>query len=118
MSLNTPSLVRRHMKRSPTFIPCDDLASLPLPLSLAPGEVLVGWYRNPPPWQTTIIIFTSLAVYVAEDGCLTRTALDEIIEYETPVDKVNVTGVRIRTAGGFRFIRMAGRYGPHGEFGD
>jgi hypothetical protein len=92
--------------------------SLPLPLSLDPGEVLVGWYRNPPPWEATIVIFTSLAVYVAEDGRLTRTALEAIVDYQTPADKVSATGVRIRTADGFRFIRMAGRYGPDGKFGD
>lgn len=118
MSLNTTSLIRRHMKRSPTFIACDDLTSLPLPLSLDAGEALVGWYRNPPPWESTIVIFTSLAVYVAESESITRTALEAIVEYETPPDKAGVTGVRIRTADGFRFVRMAGRYGPNGKFGD
>lgn len=118
-SLNTASLIRRNMKQSPTFVRCDDRAGLPVPLSLGQDEVLVGWYANPPPWETTLVIFTSLAVYVAEGGrILHRTALDEIVEYETPTDKVSVTGVRVRTADGFSFVRMAGRYGPDGKYGD
>ena len=100
------------------FIPCNDVASLPLLLSLDPGEEVVGWYRNPPPWAGTVVIFTSLAVYVGEDGHFTRTALQEIVDYELPKDKVGVMGVRIRSTDGFCFVRMAGRYGPLGKFGD
>ncbi|XYH92487.1 hypothetical protein ACMHYB_31990 [Sorangium sp. So ce1128] len=91
---------------------------MPVPISLAAGEVPVGWYRNPPPWEECVILFTSVAVYAADAGSVTKTSFEEIVDYETPKDKVSVTGVRIRTADGFHFVRMAGRYGPDGKFGD
>ncbi|AUX44002.1 uncharacterized protein SOCE26_054610 [Sorangium cellulosum] len=63
-------------------------------------------------------MFTSMAVCTVDAGRVTKISLDKIVDYETPKDKLNVAGVRIRTADGFHFVRMAGRYGPDGKFGD
>ncbi|MDI1449514.1 hypothetical protein [Polyangium sp. 6x1] len=118
MALLTYSVIRRHMKRSPAFHSTEDVADLPLPITLTPGEHLVGWYQNPPPWTDVIVIFTSTAIYTSDAGTVFRIGLDEITDYETPKDKTDATGVYIRTQDGFRFVRMAGSYGPHGKFKD
>lgn len=118
MSLNTSSVIRRHMKRSSNFVLCDDTARLPVVVPLESGEGLVGWIRNPQPWEETVVVFTSLAMYVTEGGHVTRIGLREVIDYDTPKDKADATGVQVRTAYGDFFIRMAGRYGPESKYGD
>lgn len=118
MSVPMLSLIRRHMKRSAAFSPCENVADLPVPISLERGEALVGWYRNPSPWEDNVVVFSTLAVYDVNAERVLKTRFDEIVEYETPKDKANATGVRLQTADGFRFVRIGGRHGPNGKFAD
>lgn len=117
MALVVYSLVRRHMKRtSPNaFTVFDGSNELPLKLSLAPDESVIGWYRNPPPWEHDLIIFTSKAFYVASGERIERIALSDVVDYETPSSKADVTGVRVMTKAGSRFVRIAGSFGPQGN---
>jgi len=94
MRLNMSVLIRRHMKRSPTFVLCETVADLPVSVSPGSDEAVVGWYENPSPWEDTVVVFTSLAIYVAEKGRIVRTPFEEILGYETPKDNLTVTGVR------------------------
>jgi hypothetical protein len=117
MALLVYSLVRRHMKRtSPNaFTVFDGWAELPAKLKLAPDESVIGWYRNPPPWEHSLIIFTSAAFYVVDGQHIERIALSDVVDYETPKSKADVTGVRVMTKDGFRFVRIAGSFGPSGN---
>ena len=111
------SIVRRHMKRtSPgAFTEPGADSEVPVKLSLGPEETIVGWYRNPAPWQQALIIFTSEAFYVVGEEGTDRIAVADIVGYEDPQSKSEVTGVRVLTRDGFRFVRIAGSFGPAGN---
>jgi hypothetical protein len=114
------SVVRRHMKRTGRFVVFDTGCPIPTPVhvSMLPGETMVGWYRNPPPWENCWVVFTSEAIYMVDETRVERLALSEIVDYEEPRSKVDATGVRVRTRHGFRFVRIAGCHGPGGQFKD
>jgi hypothetical protein len=111
------SVVRRHMKRtSPgAFTRYEEGAVLPMKVTPGPGETIVGWYRNPAPWQDAFIVFTSEALYVVDSDRIDRIAVADIVGYEDPKSKTDVTGVRVLTKDGFRFVRIAGSFGPSGN---
>jgi hypothetical protein len=88
---------------------------LPVNLSLGPDETIVGWYQNPVPWQESLVIFTSDAFYVADEDRTERIALADIVGYEDPTSKADVTGVRVLTKNGSQFVRVAGSFGPAGN---
>ena len=117
MTVLVYSVVRRHMKHtSPgSFTRYEDGAVLPMELSPSPDETIIGWYRNPAPWQDAFIAFTSQALYIIEAGRIDRISVAEIVGYEDPKFKTEVTGVRILTKDGFRFVRIAGSFGPSGS---
>jgi hypothetical protein len=117
MNVLVYSVVRRHMKRtSPgAFTRLEGGAAVPVELSPNPGETIIGWYRNPAPWQESLVVFTSEAFYVVEAGHTDRIAVADIVGYEDPKSKTDVTGVRILTKDGFRFVRIAGSFGPSGN---
>ncbi|WP_437805221.1 hypothetical protein [Sorangium sp. So ce1078] len=111
------SVVRRHMKHtSPgAFMRYEDGAVLPVEFTPNRDETIVGWYQNPAPWQDTFIVFTSEALYIVDGGRLYRIAVADIVGYEDPKSKTDVTGVRVLTKDGFRFVRIAGSFGPSGN---
>ena len=117
MTWITSSVVRRHMKRtSPgAFTPSDHKEQLPVALSLTNDESVIGWYRNPPPWETCLIVFTSEAFYIIDAEHVDRVTWDSLVGYENPESKADVTGIRVLTNDGFRFVRVAGSFGPHGH---
>ncbi len=51
MALLTYPVVRRHMKGTSGFTLCDEANDAPVNLSLTEGESVIGWYRNPAPWE-------------------------------------------------------------------
>jgi len=111
------SVVRRHMKRtSPgAFTMNDGKTAPPVTVELGPDEALVGWYRNPPPWENSVILFTSSALHVSDGDRIDRVAVEDIVGYQDPKSKSDVTGVRVLTKNGFRFVRIAGSFGPNGN---
>jgi hypothetical protein len=117
MALLIYSLVRRHMKQtSPNaFTVFDGSCEPPSKLPLTANESVIGWYRNPPPWESDVIIFTSDAIYATSKRHIDRIAVNDIIDYETPKADTEVTGVRVLTKEGFRFLRVAGSFGPRGN---
>jgi hypothetical protein len=112
------SVILRHMKRSPQFL--RGPAGIPAepPLALQPGEVVVGTYQNPPPWEGCRVVFTDTAINVFEGDHLVRISWADIVDYETLDPNVKVDGVRLRTRDGIRFVRIAGAYGPEDKFKD
>jgi hypothetical protein len=78
---------------------------LPIALPLDSGEVIIGWYGNPPPTEE-LVIFTSRALHVVPDE---RIALADMLGYELP-PKTATRGVRISTRTGIRFIPIAEAY--------
>ena len=117
MAVLVYSVVRRHMKRtSPgAFTVLEHAEALPIELLMGPGESAVGWYRNPPPWERYLVIFTSEALYLSEGERVERIPIADIVGYESPGSKTDVTGVRVLTNDGFRFVRVAGCFGPGGN---
>lgn len=95
------------------FTVFDGTVEPPVELSLAPDESIIGWYRNPPPWEHDVIVFTSKAIYLIDDERVDRIALSDVMDCEMPKSEEGVTGFRVITKDGFRFVRMAGRSGPH-----
>jgi hypothetical protein len=114
MAVLVYSVVRRHMKHtSPgAFTRYEEGAVLPVEFSLGTGETIVGWYRNPAPWQDAFVVFTSEALYIVNGGQIDRVAVADIVGYEDPKSKTDVTGVRLLTKDGFHFVRVAGSFGP------
>ena len=110
------SIVRRHMKRTSegSFTLLGGSTEVPVRLQLDSDEVVIGWYRNPSPWEDTVIVFTSHALHLAERERVDRLPIIEMVGYESPNSKV-ATGLRVLTREGFRFVRIAGCFGPHGD---
>jgi len=115
MVLALYSVVRRHMKRTGRYFEPGGEAKPPDLPGSDPGESLIGWYRNPEPWTDSVIVFTDKAIYSVEGGQVVRIAVADIVDYEYPKSKTDVTGVRVRTRDGFRFLRASGSFGPHGN---
>jgi hypothetical protein len=118
MALLLYSLIRRHMKAGGRYFEAGKGAGPPVVPGMAPGESLIGWYQNPEPWESCRIVFSDKAIYSVDNGEVVRLALDDIVGYEFPKSKTDVTGVRVRTRQGFRFLRVAGSFGPYGKFKD
>jgi hypothetical protein len=108
------------MKRtSPgAFTVFDGTVEPPVKSSLAPNETVIGWYRNPPPWEHYVILFTSEAFYLVGGEHVERIPISDILGYEWPESKTDVAGVRVLTKDGFRFVRVSGSYGPSGQWKD
>jgi hypothetical protein len=117
MAVLVYSVVRRHMKDTSdgAFTVLDGVGELPAKLSLVPGETLVGSYRNPPPWEHCWIVFASESIYLVDEHRAERISIGDIVGYESPGSKSDVTGVRVLTKHGFRFVRVAGCFGPNGN---
>ena len=120
MAVLVYSVVRRHMKKtSPgAFTVADATMETPAKLALGPGESVIGWYRNPPPWEQQVIVFTSEAFYLVDDGQVERLPITDLTGYESPKSKTDVTGIRVLTKNGFHFVRIAGCHGPNGNYKD
>ncbi len=113
MALVLYSVIRRHMKATGRYFEAGGEADPPPCPELAPNESLLGWYRNPEPWADSVILFTDRAIYSIGEGAVVAIELGDIIDYEFPTSKTDVTGVRIKTRDGFRFLRAAGSFGPN-----
>ena len=74
MPLMVGSVVRRHLKTSPHFS-LGEGAPPPAGVELAPGEVTVGTYVNPPPWESTSLLFTTHAIWITEGQGVERILL-------------------------------------------
>jgi hypothetical protein len=91
----------------------------PIDTPTVPGmpteESVLGWYQNPEPHEGCMLVFTNEAIYSVDGRNVMRLQFADIIEYEFPTSKTDVTGVRVRTPDGFRFLRAAGSFGPVGN---
>jgi hypothetical protein len=105
------------MKQADAFVVHREQYPIPFPLDVG-AESVVGWYKNPAPWEHTHIVFTEEAIYVFEAATRVRIGFGEIVGYELPESKTDSTGVHIRTKDGIRFVRIGGRSGPGGKFSD
>jgi hypothetical protein len=112
------SVVLRHMKRSPHFSRSTSGVSAELSMDLDDGEVIVGTYTNPPPWDCCQLVFTNTAIRIVDNEQLVEIPWIEIVDYEPLDPNASIDGVRLRTRDGIRFIRIAGAYGPEGKFKD
>lgn len=118
MTVDVASLVRRHMRQTSAFTRAEPTRTAPVNVHPEAGEELVGWYRNPPPWDAIVVLFTTLAIHVCEHERTMRVPLEGIVDFEMPASVAEATGLRIRTRDGFRFVRMAGAYGPDNKCKD
>jgi hypothetical protein len=66
------SIVRRNMKLTGKFVMPDEEHLAPTTPELISGESIIGWYRNPEPWQECLIVFTDKAIYSTEEGNVFR----------------------------------------------
>jgi hypothetical protein len=119
MPLALRSVLRRHLGRhSPEhFREIVDGATCEWSAHVVNGESVLGEYRNPAPYERTTIVFTDRAIYSFGDPVI-RVALESISGHESPANKQTVTGLRIRTDEGFRFLRVSGPQPPRGSAKD
>jgi hypothetical protein len=110
MALVLYSVIRRHMKATGRYFELKDGRACPVLASLPSGEDLLGWYENPAPWEESFIAFTDRAIYGIERGDVVRIDLADLVGYEAPEKRLDVTGIRVRTRDGFRFLRVAGTH--------
>jgi hypothetical protein len=87
-------------------------------VDLDAGEVMVGCYQNPPPWEQSQIIFTDVSLHVLDSEKSMKVRWSDIVDYEPPDPVGRPDGVRLQTRDGIRFVRIAGAYGPDGKFRD
>jgi hypothetical protein len=109
------SLVRRHMKHTPNYHPVgpgNEMDESMLP-ALEQGEVLVGWYQNPPPHEGCVVYFTSTSIISREPELTSRVRVEDIMYFHPPDTKTGTLGVYLETKEGVRFIRMEGHHGRH-----
>lgn len=118
MALVTYSVVRRHMKQTSGFTLSDGSNPPPVTLDLGEGESLIGWYRNPPPWEGSLLVFTSNAIWTVERGVTERVRLADIVGYESPGDERGSDRPASPNTRRFRFMRVAGSFGPFGKYKD
>ncbi len=118
MALMLYSILRRNLKNTGRYFEPSQESEQPRPDGLDEDEVLLGWYRNPEPWENCVLVFTDRAIYSVEPAKSFRLMLNDIEGYETPDSKSQLIGVRIRTSDGFRFLRVAGSTGADGKFRD
>ena len=118
MALVFYSVVRRHMKRTTGFTLVDERNPLPFELALAEGETAVGWYRNPPTHEDSVLVFTSEAIWIGDMGVFERIPIDEILDFENIKRKEGLEGLWVETTKGRRYMRASGSYGPGGTFKD
>ena len=118
MAFALSSVIRRHMKRTTRYFEPDGVAQVPAVTGMSHGDEILGWYRNPSPWENSVIVFTDKAIYSMDGEVVARTDIQEIIDYNLPKSKVEVTGLRVRTRDGFRFLRASGSFGPRENFKD
>ncbi len=118
MTLLVASVVRRHLKNTRGFTLSEGDTKPPAELALAPGEALIGWYRNPPPWEHSLLVFTSEGIWTVDGAGGACLAWRDITDYESPGTNEGVTGIRVRTRDGFRLMRIAGAYGPDDKYKD
>lgn len=118
MALVFYSVVRRHMKRTPRFTRVDAQTPLPFELALTEGETAVGWYRNPPPHEASVLVFTSNAIWIGEGGVFERISMNEVLDFENIKSKEGLRGLWVETTKGRRFMRACGSYGPVGTYKD
>lgn len=78
----------------------------------APERITGRVVSEPAPWASSWILFTTNSI-ICLDGDFGPCRLDEIVGYEHPKSKVNVTGGRVRTREGFLFVRIAGPGGDN-----
>jgi hypothetical protein len=112
------SVVRRYMKHTPRFTRVDEQNPLPFELALVEGESVVGWYRNPPPHEESVLVFTSTAIWIGEAGAFERIDIRDIVSVELPSKRPGVEGLSVETARGYRFMRASGSFGPFGNSKD
>jgi hypothetical protein len=112
------SVVRRYMKRTPGFTLVSEQNPLPFKLALIEGETAVGWYRNPPPHENSVLVFTSNAIWIGEAGEFERIDIRDIISVELPSKRPGVKGLSVETTRGYRFMRASGSFGPFGNSKD
>jgi hypothetical protein len=110
MALLLYSVIRRHMKATGRYCEPTEEREPPCTSEIRLDESLLGWYRNPDPWQKCVLLFTDKAIYSVDEWPTTRIAIEDIIDYEFPKPKTDVTGVRIRTRDGFLLSSRVGLF--------
>lgn len=115
MALNLASVVRRNMKETGRFE--RDVAP-PGWTPLEATEHVFGTYKNPEPWASASLCFTSAGIWpVDPTGSLLIRWVD-LVGWETP-EKERPQGVIVHTrAGGSVLLRCVGTSGPHGRYKD
>lgn len=107
------------MKQAAGFVAAASEDSLPSEHpELGPGESLIGWYTNPPPYESFRVFFTTKAIVVVAPDTTLRIPLREITAWQTEEPKDEATGVTVEASGRRHFIPFAGRRGPGGKFMD
>lgn len=112
------SIICRNLRGANGFYVISASDSLPVEVELRQNEEVVGCYRNPPPWEDCVLVFTTRALLSIQAKQREGIELDDIVGYEEPRSKVDVTGIRVLTKTGFQFIRIAGQGGAHEQYRD
>ena len=115
MPLVLYSVIRRHMKATGRYLEPSKGVECPVGAKISGDERLLGWYQNPEPWQNCFIAFTDKAIYNVEPREVVRLDLRNIVGIETPKKGTKMSGVRVRTPDGFRFLRIMGAHGVSGK---
>jgi hypothetical protein len=111
-------VIPRAFKGAPRFTNHTEGEQPPAWVSSSPGELLIGWYENPAPWEAARLVFTDSALYLLSgtDDAV-RIGWTDIIGAESlTMDKRTNSGVSVQTADGRHVVRVAGRFGPNGGY--
>lgn len=119
MSLLIGSVIRRHLKPTGRYSESTPTQEVVVPLDNIPSEErVIGWYKNPEPWDDVMIGFTEHSILNVEGGRVSRILFDDILGYDTPDEKSSSTGIVLRTRNGSHYLRFAGGSGTDLRYRD
>ncbi len=102
------SLVLRHMRDSTALTRAAPNVEPPVAVHVEPGEELVGWYQNPPPWEHEVIVFTTDAFICVDGVDVKRIAYADVVDYESPKKLPPQRSLTVHTRSGVHVVRIAG----------
>lgn len=106
------SVILRHMRDAGGFVRAAPDLAAPLEVALGDGEVVVGWFRNPPPFAEHVIVFTDAAMLAGTPASHRRIGYAEIRSIAYPRKTPNDWQLALETTGGLAALVIGGATRP------
>ncbi len=102
------SVVLRNMKDSDYFVRAAPGLRAPVDVPLRDGEVIVGWFVNPPPFAEFFVVFTDVALIAGTKEAHRRIDYANILSLAYPGKTGETWKLELATVGGSEVIVIGG----------